>query len=96
VGGGSLTECGILVLDTNNGAFLGLDDSTNNINDYVGTFVIINSSDINSMSGFENGPYDSTSNNNNNGTSINEIGLMRYYGMIPCAQHESDRLIVIL
>jgi hypothetical protein len=63
--------------DTNHGAFLGLDNSPNSTNIYVDTLVIINSSDINSMSSFENGLYFSTS-NTNIGTSMNEgQGLAR-------------------
>jgi hypothetical protein len=50
---GSFIEQGILVHDTNDGAFLGLDYSIKCSNVNVGTLMIISSSDISSSSSFK-------------------------------------------
>jgi hypothetical protein len=47
----------ILVHNTSNGAFLGWDYSTNSTNINIGALMIINSSDINISSGFEDDAY---------------------------------------
>jgi type IV secretory pathway protease TraF len=57
----SFIEQGILVHNANDGTFLGLYHTSHSANIYVGTLVIVNSSDINLTSSFEYGSYIITS-----------------------------------
>jgi hypothetical protein len=55
--GGPFVMQGILVHNTIDGAFLGLDFSTNCTNVNVGAMMIIDTSDISSLSSFKDGAY---------------------------------------
>jgi hypothetical protein len=61
----------ILMHYANDRTFLSLDDSTNSTNVYIGALLVVNSSDVNSSSGFEDNT-DIYTGYTTNSTSFNE------------------------